>query len=110
MEIYSTFFIPIVLLFHYVYVYVCICMYVYTLVGAARDLFYIEDKELDFDEILNSPLPKVPLDCKLNLHWLAIEGVIPTTPENPPPGKGNLQFNISYIICSYFKGMIDKSF
>lgn len=27
-----------------------------------HELYYVEDEELDFDAILNKPLPKVPLD------------------------------------------------
>ncbi|KAJ1475966.1 hypothetical protein T484DRAFT_1966945 [Baffinella frigidus] len=35
----------------------------------------LEDKELEFDEILSAPLPKAPLEMTLRAHWLAIEGV-----------------------------------
>lgn len=36
-------------------------------------------------QIINAPLPKAPLDKTVMAHWLAIEGVQPTIPENPPP-------------------------
>lgn len=45
----------------------------------------LEDKELEFDEILSAPLPKAPLEVTLRAHWLAIEGVQPLIPENPLP-------------------------
>lgn len=47
-----------------------------------KDLFYIEDKELDLKDIIEAPLPKAPLDTSLVCHWLAIEGVQPSIPEN----------------------------
>uniref|UniRef100_A0A6B2L140 TBP-associated factor 6 n=1 Tax=Arcella intermedia TaxID=1963864 RepID=A0A6B2L140_9EUKA len=48
-----------------------------------KDLFYLEEKELDFKEILSAPLPKCPRECSFQLHWLAIDGVQPTIPQNP---------------------------
>ncbi|VAH00154.1 unnamed protein product [Triticum turgidum subsp. durum] len=49
-----------------------------------KDLFYIDDREVDFKEIIEAPLPKAPLDTAVVVHWLAIEGVQPAIPENPP--------------------------
>ncbi|XP_021847743.1 transcription initiation factor TFIID subunit 6 isoform X1 [Spinacia oleracea] len=48
------------------------------------DLFYIEDKDVDFKDIIEAPLPKAPLDTSIMCHWLAIEGVQPAIPENAP--------------------------
>ncbi len=48
-------------------------------------VFVLEDKEMDFDEILKAPLPKAPLEVTFRAHWLAIEGVQPLIPENPLP-------------------------
>ncbi|KAI8070980.1 transcription initiation factor TFIID subunit 6 [Gongronella butleri] len=50
-----------------------------------QDVYYTEDEELDFDTILNKPLPKIPLDVSFTAHWLAIEGVQPAIPQNPTP-------------------------
>ncbi|CAI9784118.1 unnamed protein product [Fraxinus pennsylvanica] len=50
-----------------------------------KDLFYIEDKDVEFKEVIEAPLPKAPLDTEVVAHWLAIEGVQPAIPENPPP-------------------------
>ncbi|KAL3851166.1 hypothetical protein ACJIZ3_013048 [Penstemon smallii] len=50
-----------------------------------KDLFYIEEKDVEFKEVIEAPLPKAPLDTSLFAHWLAIEGVQPAIPENPPP-------------------------
>ncbi|EEF33418.1 transcription initiation factor tfiid, putative [Ricinus communis] len=62
-----------------------------------RDLFYIDDKDIDFKDVIEAPLPKAPLDTSIVCHWLAIEGVQPAIPENapleviapPPDGKNN---------------------
>ncbi|KAK6149369.1 hypothetical protein DH2020_016894 [Rehmannia glutinosa] len=50
-----------------------------------KDLFYIEEKDVEFKEVIEAPLPKAPLDTAVVAHWLAIEGVQPAIPENPPP-------------------------
>uniref|UniRef100_A0A2P2JHP0 TATA box binding protein associated factor (TAF) histone-like fold domain-containing protein n=1 Tax=Rhizophora mucronata TaxID=61149 RepID=A0A2P2JHP0_RHIMU len=49
-----------------------------------RDLFYIDDKDVDFKDVIEAPLPKAPLDTAVVCHWLAIEGVQPAIPENAP--------------------------
>ena len=46
-------------------------------------IYYTPEEELDFEKILNTPLPKVPLKPSFSAHWLAIEGVQPKIPENP---------------------------
>ncbi|GMY09761.1 transcription initiation factor TFIID subunit 6 isoform X1 [Fagus crenata] len=47
-----------------------------------RDLFYIDDKDVDLKDVIEAPLPKAPLDTAVLCHWLAIEGVQPAIPEN----------------------------
>lgn len=49
-----------------------------------KDLFYIDDKDIDFKDVIEAPLPKAPLDATVVSHWLAIEGVQPAIPENAP--------------------------
>ncbi|KOS16987.1 Transcription initiation factor TFIID subunit 6 [Escovopsis weberi] len=51
--------------------------------GPGQPLFYIEDEEVDFEKLINAPLPKVPRDINFTAHWLAIEGVQPAIPQNP---------------------------
>ncbi|KAK3404394.1 transcription initiation factor TFIID subunit 6 [Eucalyptus grandis] len=49
-----------------------------------KDLFYLDDKDVDIKDVIEAPLPKAPLDTAVLCHWLAIEGVQPAIPENAP--------------------------
>ncbi|EGS20925.1 transcription initiation factor TFIID-like protein [Thermochaetoides thermophila DSM 1495] len=51
--------------------------------GPGQPLFYIDDEEVDFEKVINAPLPKVPRDMTFTAHWLAVEGVQPSIPQNP---------------------------
>jgi len=53
--------------------------------GGGRDIHFLEDKELDLTELTSSQLPKIPAAPSIRAHWLAIDGVQPSIPENPPP-------------------------
>lgn len=46
-------------------------------------MYYIDDDEVDFEKIINQPLPKVPRAVNFTAHWLAIEGIQPSIPQNP---------------------------
>lgn len=59
--------------------------------GGGRELCFIEEKEMELNEVISSQLPKLPLDISLRAHWLSIEGIQPTVPENPPPVSKDLQ-------------------
>ncbi|KAJ3332296.1 hypothetical protein HDU76_000724 [Blyttiomyces sp. JEL0837] len=69
-------------------------LYGYTSSGSARfkmvpqgtqRLYYLEDHEVDLDEIIYGTLPPVPLDVSITAHWLAIDGVQPAIVQNPSP-------------------------
>ncbi|CEJ93017.1 Putative Transcription initiation factor TFIID subunit 6 [[Torrubiella] hemipterigena] len=59
--------------------------------GPGQPLFYIEDEEVDFEKLINAPLPKVPRDTNFTAHWLAIEGVQPSIPQNPTTAESRSQ-------------------
>lgn len=54
------------------------------MVGPGQTLYYLDDDDdVDFEKIINQPLPKVPRQVSFTAHWLAIEGVQPAIPQNP---------------------------
>lgn len=59
--------------------------------GGGRELHFIEEKEVDLNELLQNITPKAPLEVTLRSHWLCIDGVQPTIPENPPPVAKDIQ-------------------
>ncbi|XP_059479907.1 transcription initiation factor TFIID subunit 6 isoform X2 [Neocloeon triangulifer] len=59
--------------------------------GGGRELHFQDEKELDLTELTNVALPKMPMDASLRAHWLCIDGVQPTIPENPPPVAKEVQ-------------------
>ena len=52
--------------------------------GPGSDAWYIDDPELNLAELASSPLPPRPIDVYFSSHWLAVEGIQPAIPENPP--------------------------
>ncbi|KAK9504183.1 hypothetical protein O3M35_010570 [Rhynocoris fuscipes] len=59
--------------------------------GGGRELFFNEEKEIDLSELITGQPVKLPLEVTLRAHWLCIDGVQPTIPENPPPVSKELQ-------------------
>jgi transcription initiation factor TFIID subunit 6 len=52
-------------------------------IGPGQPLYYVEDEEVEFEKLINAPLPKVPREMSFTAHWLAVEGVQPSIPQNP---------------------------
>ena len=50
-------------------------------------MHFLDDKELDLNDLVSQPMPKIPLAPSLRAHWLAIDGVQPSIPENPPAAE-----------------------
>jgi len=53
--------------------------------GSGRSIFYPEDHIIDLIDLItvNNQAVKIPNDFAIHAHWLAIEGVQPSVPENP---------------------------
>lgn len=59
--------------------------------GGGRELHFTEEKEIELNDIVNGTVAKLPLEVTVRAHWLAIDGVQPTIPENPPPVSKEMQ-------------------
>lgn len=51
---------------------------------SAGTVYFVEDEEIDFDKVLREEKIIVPKGVNWTAHWLAVEGVQPLVPENPP--------------------------
>lgn len=51
---------------------------------SAGTVFFVEDEEIDFDRFIREEKISVPKGVRWHAHWLAVEGVQPLIPENPP--------------------------
>ncbi|TRM60559.1 TATA box binding protein associated factor-domain-containing protein [Schizophyllum amplum] len=47
-------------------------------------VYFVEDEEIDFDRVLREEKIALPKGVTWTAHWLAVEGVQPQIPENPP--------------------------
>lgn len=59
-------------------------------------------------KIVDAALPKAPLDTAVTAHWLAVEGVQPTIPENPSP-EGTFESEV-FLNESYFQFILKEWF
>ncbi|EIN12381.1 hypothetical protein PUNSTDRAFT_97062 [Punctularia strigosozonata HHB-11173 SS5] len=54
----------------------------------STSVYFVEDEEIDFDNLgrgLREEKIQLPKPVSWTAHWLAVEGVQPAIPENPPP-------------------------
>jgi transcription initiation factor TFIID subunit 6 len=47
-------------------------------------VYFVEDEEVDFERVLREEKLVLPPSVRWTAHWLAVEGVQPLIPENPP--------------------------
>jgi hypothetical protein len=47
-------------------------------------VYFVEDEEIDFDRVFREEKLTLPKSVTWTAHWLAVEGVQPLIPENPP--------------------------
>jgi len=59
--------------------------------GGGREIYFQEDSEVDLEEVMMQPLPKIPYEVTIKSHWLAVDGLQPAIPENPPPIGKDIQ-------------------
>ena len=52
--------------------------------ASAGPVYFVEDEEIDFDRVMREDKITVPRGVNWTAHWLAVEGVQPLVPENPP--------------------------
>ncbi|KAF5361003.1 hypothetical protein D9756_005121 [Leucocoprinus leucothites] len=50
----------------------------------AVPVYFVEDEEIDFERVLREEKIMLPKGVSWTAHWLAVEGVQPLIPENPP--------------------------
>ncbi|KAI0770078.1 TAF-domain-containing protein [Fomes fomentarius] len=50
----------------------------------AGSVYFVEDEEIEFDRVLREEKLTMPKGVSWSAHWLAVEGVQPLIPENPP--------------------------
>lgn len=53
-------------------------------IPSSAPIYFIEDDELDLDKVLKEEKVLLPKAVSWTAHWLAVEGVQPLIPENPP--------------------------
>ncbi|PPQ80761.1 hypothetical protein CVT26_015282 [Gymnopilus dilepis] len=53
-------------------------------IPSAGPVYFPEDEEIDFDRVLREEKIALPKGVSWTAHWLAVEGVQPLIPENPP--------------------------
>lgn len=51
---------------------------------SAGSVYFVEDEEIEFDRVLREEKITLPKGVSWTAHWLAVEGVQPLIPENPP--------------------------
>ena len=56
----------------------------YQHVQGSSAVYFVEDEEIDFERVIREEKITLPKGARWTAHWLAVEGVQPLIPENPP--------------------------
>ncbi|KAI0265307.1 TATA box binding protein associated factor-domain-containing protein [Gloeopeniophorella convolvens] len=56
----------------------------YPQMATVGPVYFVEDEEVDFERVLREEKLALPASVRWTAHWLAVEGVQPLIPENPP--------------------------
>eukprot|EP00965_Chrysotila_dentata_P254519 6211903-Pleurochrysis_carterae.AAC.1 len=64
------------------------------------DVYFVDDPELNLADLIAAPLPAVPLEPSFSTHWLAINGVQPSVPQNPNEEEVALMSSGTYSTLS----------
>lgn len=69
---------------------------------AAGPVYFVEDEEIDFERVIREDKITLPKGVNWTAHWLAVEGVQPLIPENPPaiPKEQDLEPSLSKVSAS----------
>ncbi|KAL1221511.1 Transcription initiation factor TFIID subunit 6b [Cardamine amara subsp. amara] len=49
-----------------------------------RDLYFFDEKDVELKNVMEAPLPTTPPHVSIATHWLAIDGIQPSIPQNSP--------------------------
>ncbi|XP_023644732.1 transcription initiation factor TFIID subunit 6b isoform X3 [Capsella rubella] len=49
-----------------------------------RELYFFDDKDVELKNVIEAPLPNAPPDASITSHWLTIDGIQPSIPQNSP--------------------------
>ncbi|CAG8434714.1 7800_t:CDS:2 [Diversispora eburnea] len=49
-----------------------------------HDLFYVDDDEYEFENLIDSAMPKLPTEVTFTAHWLAVAGIVTDTRKKVP--------------------------
>ncbi|KAE9402168.1 hypothetical protein BT96DRAFT_562356 [Gymnopus androsaceus JB14] len=63
--------------------------------SSAPAVYFVEDEEIDFDRVLREEKIVMPKGVSWTAHWLAVEGVQPLVPENPPAVPRDVETNVA---------------
>nr|KAJ3418376.1 hypothetical protein HK105_008390 [Polyrhizophydium stewartii] len=73
-----------------------------------QTLYYLEDQEYDLEDLINRPLPPVPIEPTYTAHWLAIDGVQPRIVQNPTPSATEMAPLVKQVLTKELQMYYEK--